>query len=61
MFEPAVTLVADGVFVMTKSACPAVATVEVVTAVLLAVFVSVGELTVTVSVIVVPAAVPALT
>src|SRR5258708_229068 len=61
MFAPAATLVADGLFVIARSACPAVATVVVVTAVLFALFVSVGELTVTVSVIVVPAAVPALT
>src|SRR5712671_3811300 len=61
MFEPAVTLLADGVLVSTKSACAAVATVVVVTAVLFALLVSVAELTVTVSVIVVPAGVPPFT
>src|SRR5258705_6585776 len=61
MFEPAVTLLADGAFVITKSACAAVATVVVVIAVLFALLVSVVELTVTVSVMVVPGAVPALT
>ena len=60
-FAPAATLLADGVLVMARSACPAVATIVVVVAVLFALLVSVAELTVKVSVIVVPAAVPALT
>jgi len=61
IFAPAVTLLAEGVLVNTRSACPAVATVVVVIAVLFAVLESVAELTVTVFVMVVPEAVPALT
>src|SRR5438105_3040463 len=61
MFEPAVTLLAEGVLDIARSAWVAVATVVVVTAELFALLVSVAELTVTVSVMVVPAAVPALT
>src|SRR5882757_325484 len=61
MFDPALTLLADGVLVITRSACIAVATVVLVTAVLFVLLVSVAELTVTVSVMVVPAGVPALT
>src|SRR3979490_638682 len=61
MLDPAATLPGDGVLVITRSACAAVATVVVVTAVLFALLVSVAELTVTVSVMVVPAAVPRLT
>src|SRR3979490_502278 len=61
MFDPALTLLAEGVLVITRSACTAVATVVLVIAVLFALLVSVAELTVTVSVMVVPAAVPTLT
>src|SRR5882672_8358344 len=61
MFDPAVTEAADGVLVIARSDCPAVATVVVVITVLFVSFVSVAELTVTVSVIVVPEGVPGLT
>ena len=61
MFAPAATEAADGVLVIDRSACPAVATVVVVIAVLFVLFVSVAELTVTESVIVVPEGVPGLT
>ena len=61
IFEPAGTDAADAVFAIARSAWVAVATVVVVLTVLFAVFVSVEELTVTVSVIVVPEAVPAFT
>jgi uncharacterized membrane protein len=61
MFDPALTEAADGVLAIARSACVAVATVVVVLAVLFAVFVSVADVTVAVSVIVVPEAVPGFT
>jgi hypothetical protein len=61
IFEPAFTGEGEPEFVIDESACSAVATVVVVVAVLFAAFVSVEEVTVAVSVITVPGAVPRVT